>query len=211
MNISLKRSLAIGLVSLVVGSLAFAQRSDATFIMDNNCAEAWLVLDASGAEDVTEFRVDNPTINLEVGKRYTFDFSLVNNLFHPFDMRDGSGAILLDQGIGRGMFEDDEAVAFQADEDSFSFTLTPELAAVIFTYHCTIHATMVGSVVVSGSQTKRRCLSVRERLESLTTRAAFFNPGFSATESGCRRPRYLVATRLRTVPSPDTTRAAPPQ
>lgn len=151
MNIILKCVLAIGLVGLVMGSLAFAQRSDVTFIMDNNRADAWLVLDVGGAEGAAELRVDNPEITLEVGKRYTFDFSLVNNLFHPFDIRDGGGTILLDQGIGRGSFEEDEAVAFQADEDSFSFTLTPELAAEVFTYHCTIHASMVGSIVISGS------------------------------------------------------------
>jgi hypothetical protein len=51
--------------------------------------------------------------------------------------------------VSQGTFEGDEAVAFEADEDSMTFTLTPELAAAIFAYRCTYHEAMFGSIKVT--------------------------------------------------------------
>ncbi len=150
MKIILKRLLVFGLLYVAMGGLALAQNPDITFIMDNNRSDGWVVLDVAGAEGVAELRVNNPTLTLEVGKRYSFDFSLVNNLFHPFDVRNQDNEVLLDQGIGRGSMERDEAIAFEADEDVVTFTLTPELAAVIHNYQCVNHEMMVGLIVVTG-------------------------------------------------------------
>jgi hypothetical protein len=150
MKIILKRFLVLGLLYLVAGGLAFAQDADVTFIMGNNRSNGWTVTEVIGADGVAELAVDNPILTLEVGQRYSFDFNDVNALFHPFDVRNQDNEILLDQGIGRGSLEQDEAIAFSATEDSVTFTLTPELAAVIHNYQCVNHELMVGLIVVTG-------------------------------------------------------------
>lgn len=135
----------------LVGGFAFAQDdADVTIVMDNERADAWFVLSVDGADGVVELEALNPTITLEVGVRYNFDLNEVNNVFHPLDFRDAEGNFLLAQGPDRGSFEGDEAVAFSTDEDHFTFTLTPELAQAMATYHCTVHVPMVGEVVITG-------------------------------------------------------------
>lgn len=150
MKIILKGLVVLGILGFTVLGMGFAQDADVTIAMDNNRANAYLVLSVSGAEGVSELNVDNPALTLEVGKRYTFDFSEVNNIYHPFDLRAADGTILLAQNLTQGSFEGDEAVAFQTDEDFFSFTLTPELAAALSSYYCSIHGSMTGSITVTG-------------------------------------------------------------
>lgn len=128
-------------------SLAAAQGTESeTVVLTNVGASAWQVSEADG--DVAESGVDNPELALSAGTRYTFDVSSVNSSVHPLDFRAADDTVLLSQG-GEGEFEGDEAVGFEASDEAVSFTLTPELAERLARYRCTVHASMVGDVVIA--------------------------------------------------------------
>jgi plastocyanin len=111
---------------------------------------AWTVTAVEGAspEEVGELSVENPTLSLEVGRRYHFDVSGVDSSYHPLDLRDAEGNVLLAQGAQEGAFAADEEVAFEANADAVVFTLSEALSEVIATYHCTVHPPMVGEIAV---------------------------------------------------------------
>lgn len=43
-----------------------------------------------------------------------------------------------------------EAVAFEADENTLSFTLAPELAEALSSYRCAVHGAMMASIEIAG-------------------------------------------------------------
>ena len=109
-----------------------------TITLENIRSNAWKVTAVEGAEGITETDVENPVVHLEVGKRYRF----VNNgglTIHPFAIRGEDGEPVLAQRPKDRPFELDPEVAFKADDEGVTFTLTEALAAVISTYYCTAH------------------------------------------------------------------------
>lgn len=122
---------------------------EATITLGNVGASSWTIEAVTGEEGIAEVGAQNGTLTLTPGVRYTFDVSAVNSNAHPLDFRDASGAILLSQNAS-GSFQDDEAVDFVSSSDAVSFTLTPELAEAIASYHCTAHRSMVGSISIAG-------------------------------------------------------------
>lgn len=149
--VKLLRFVSFILLAGLIG-LAFAQEEVVTIGLDNVGASAWVVTSVEGAEDVAETDVENATITLTPGVRYTFDVTEVNSNVHPLDFRDADGNFLLAQGSQEGSFEADEAVAFEASEDAVTFTFTEELADVMATYYCTVHRSMVGDIAVAGAE-----------------------------------------------------------
>ncbi len=123
-----------------------------TITLGNAGASAYTIANIEGADmaDVVSGDPDeNPTLNLTEGVRYIF---IVNNMGpHPLDFRNAENEILLSFNDAEGSFEGDSAVDFQKDSDnSLSFTLTSELAAVISEYACTVHAgSMRGTIAVN--------------------------------------------------------------
>ncbi|MDR9415025.1 MAG: fasciclin domain-containing protein [Gracilimonas sp.] len=113
--------------------------------IDNVGASAWEFTSIDGNGATAELNTENTNISLEIGQRYTF----VNNggSAHPLDFRNESGDILLSQGGSDGSFEGDSNVDFQIEGNNISFTLTEDLAAEIFSYYCSIHSAMNGSVL----------------------------------------------------------------
>lgn len=126
-----------------------SEAATVTVTLKNVGASAWTVLGVEGADGVADLNTDNPTLTLVVGMRYTFDVSGVNSSIHPLDFRAADGTVLLAQSAREGSFEMDEAVTFEADENKVSFTLTPELADVMATYHCSVHGVMTGLVDIT--------------------------------------------------------------
>lgn len=150
----LVRFISLILIAGLIG-IACAQDTEqevVTIGLDNVGASAWVITGVEGAEDVAETGVNNATITLTPGVRYSFDVTEVNSSVHPLDFRDADGNFLLAQGSAEGSFEADEAVAFEASEDAVSFTFTEELADAVATYHCTVHRSMVGDVAVAGAE-----------------------------------------------------------
>ena len=146
---NIKKVLPVLLVVLVALTSACAQTETSEEVVDvtlqNVGASAWKVTAADA--EVAELDVNNPTLSLAVGTRYHFDLSGVNSQTHPFEFRGEDDARLLTQGGSPGTFEEDEAVAFEATDDGVTFTVTPELAAALTMYRCTVHAGMTGPVV----------------------------------------------------------------
>lgn len=117
-----------------------ASEADVTVTLENIDSSAWTVTAVEGAEDVTQTGTEDPPISLEVGKRYRF----VNNgslTIHPLAIRGKDGEPVLGQRPNDRPFEIDSGVAFEADEEGITFTLTEALAAVVSTYYCTAHPT----------------------------------------------------------------------
>ena len=113
---------------------------DASVTLENIRSNAWKVTAVEGAEGITETGVENPVILLEVGKRYRF----INHgglTIHPFAIRGEDGEPVLAQRPKDRPFELDPEVAFEADDEGVTFTLTESLAAAISTYYCTAHPT----------------------------------------------------------------------
>ncbi len=150
---NIKKVLPILLVVLVTLTSACAQTETSDEIVNvtlqNVGASAWKVT-AADAEVAVE--ADNPTLTLTVGTRYHFDLSNVNSEVHPFEFRGEDDARLLTQGGSPGTFEEDEAVMFEATDDGITFTVTPELAAALVVYRCTVHAGMTGPVVTAETE-----------------------------------------------------------
>lgn len=125
---------------------------EVTVVLENVDSSAWIVTAVEGAEGVTETGVENPVITLEVGKRYRF----INSgglTIHPFAIRGKDGDEVLSQRPKDRPFERDPEVAFIADDEGVTFTLTEALAEVISTYYCTAHPTplMEGVLEVRGA------------------------------------------------------------
>ncbi len=129
-----------------------AGKADVTITLENIDSIAWTVTAVEGADGVTEINAEDPVISLEVGKRYRF----VNNgtlTVHPLAIRGEDGEPVVGQRPDDRPFELDPSVAFEADEEGITFTLTEALAAVVSTYYCTAHPTplMEGKLEVRGA------------------------------------------------------------
>lgn len=117
-----------------------------TITLNNEGFSAWVVEEVEdGNNEDIERQVSNPEIELSEGTRYRF----VNNggSAHPLGFRDADGNVLLSQS-GNGEFEDSTSVNWNDEGGDVEFTLTSELADRMNEYYCTVHAQMVGDVVV---------------------------------------------------------------
>lgn len=116
--------------------------ADVTIVLENVRSNAWVVtaVEGDGVEEaeVAEIGVENPVIHLEVGSRYRF-VNLGSLTVHPFAIRGDDGEPLLAQRPSDRPFEVDPAVAFHADAEGVTFTLTEPLARAASTYYCTAH------------------------------------------------------------------------
>jgi transforming growth factor-beta-induced protein len=113
--------------------------------VDNDGAQAYFVSNIIGNENVTPLNTNNSPWTLTEGTRYKLTITGANS--HPFELRNGNGDALLSQS-NDGSFEGDSAVNFQTEGQQFDFTVTPELAAELNQYLCTIHSGMNGTVSV---------------------------------------------------------------
>lgn len=122
--------------------------SNATSLVINNAGvQAWqLTEDESGS--VAPLDENNPTFSLEVGQRYTVENRGWN--LHPFAFREADDSPLLSQSAD-GRLEEDDAVNWTDDGETFAFTVTAELAAAVDYYICTVHPSMRGAVETSGT------------------------------------------------------------
>jgi|AntRauMFilla1563_2_1112583.scaffolds.fasta_scaffold00174_12 transforming growth factor-beta-induced protein len=111
----------------------------------NNGVSSYFVSNITGNETVTPLNEANSSWILTEGTRYKLTITGANS--HPFELRNSNGDALLSQS-NEGSFEADTAVDFQTDGQQFDFTVTPELAAELNKYFCTIHSGMNGMVSV---------------------------------------------------------------
>lgn len=122
------------------GSGGTADVAEVVIELTNVDSVAWVVTRAEGAQGVAKLDVQNPVVTLTVGTRYRF----VNHgtlAIHPFAIRGVSGESVLGQRPDDRPFEQDPEVAFEADDEGVTFTLTAALAEVVKTYYCTAHPT----------------------------------------------------------------------
>lgn len=136
---------AAGASGTAAGQSGSAGEPDATLTLDNVFANAWEVTSVDGEGATADVGAENPEIGLRVGGRYA-----VRNTageYHPLAFRDADGRPLLSQS-GRGSFESDDAVGWTDEDGTVSFTLTPDLAAAMAEYVCTIHSSMAAPVAV---------------------------------------------------------------
>ncbi len=115
--------------------------------LTNDGAAAYFITSIDGEGASGELNENNTAIELTEGLRYTFTNNGGAN--HPLDFRDADGDILLSEDDADGSFESDTDVGFVVDGADISFTLTPELAAELATYNCSIHAAMEGAITIA--------------------------------------------------------------
>lgn len=117
-----------------------AAEADVTVTLENVGSTAWTVVAVEGADGVTEIGPENPVVRLKVGQRYRF-VNTGSLTVHPLAIRGADGEPVLGQRPNHRPFEHDPEVAFKADDEGMTFTLTAALAAVVRTYYCTAHPT----------------------------------------------------------------------
>ncbi len=129
---------AWALTALFSLGTAFAQTPDVTVTLQNVGSSAWTITGVQGAKDVAELNTENTPLTLMVGQRYRF-INLGTLQIHPLALRGRDGEPLLNQRPQERPFETDPAVAFVADDEGITFTLTETLAEQLSTYYCTAH------------------------------------------------------------------------
>lgn len=134
---TLKQGLA-ALFSVLLIDAASAQVPDVTVTLQNVDVVAWIVTTVEGAEGVAALNTENAPVTLTVGERYRF-VNLGTLQVHPLAIRGKDGESLINQRPQDRPFELDPAVAFRADDESITFTLTEALAEQVSTYYCTAH------------------------------------------------------------------------
>jgi len=127
-----------GVIALLLAGFGFAQTPEVTVTFQNVGSSAWTITGAQGAEDVAELNTENAPLTLAVGQRYHF-INLGTLQIHPLALRGKDGEPLLNQRPQERPFETDPAVAFVADDEGITFTLTETLAEQLSTYYCTAH------------------------------------------------------------------------
>jgi len=120
----------------------------ANITIENVGSSAWSFVEIDGQGASAEIGVNNATLNLNAGERYT-----ITNLGasgHPFQLLDGSGNVLIAAG-GDGTLQDDSDADVVIDDENgtITFTLTGALANQVAAYICEFHPSMVGDVVVN--------------------------------------------------------------
>lgn len=133
---------AAALYGAGVGVATATEHAPRPIVLDNVGSGAWELVDADG-ENAGRVGAENPRLTLLVGERYEFENR--GTAGHPLEFRDTDRNALLSQDT-QGAFEDDPAVGYDEGETTMSFTLTPDLAAELSTYICTLHGAMVGNV-----------------------------------------------------------------
>lgn len=124
------------------GSGGVAEGADVVIELTNEGSVAWVITRVEGPQGIAELDVPNPVVTLTVGTRYRF----VNHgmlTIHPFAIRGTDGEPVLGQRPDDRPFERDPAVAFEADDQGVTFTLTAALAEFVKTYYCTAHPTLL--------------------------------------------------------------------
>jgi len=109
-------------------------------VIETEGFSAW-VLAEDESDEVGPTGESNPTMTFAVGTRYAVE----NNGWdtHPFALRAADDSPLLSQSAD-GSHEDDEAVDWVDDGETFAFTMTEDLAADLDYYICTVHSSMRG-------------------------------------------------------------------
>lgn len=130
------------------GGIPTSGNSTANITINNVGSSAWTFTEVEGDGVDVQTGVDNPTLTLDADGRYT-----ITNLGasgHPFQLRDGSGNVLIAAG-GGGTLQDDEDANVVVDEEAgtIAFTLSGALADQVATYICEFHPSMVGDLVVN--------------------------------------------------------------
>jgi hypothetical protein len=110
-------------------------------VIESEGFSAWVLAEDESGE-VGPTGESNPTMTFGVGTRYAVE----NNGWdtHPFALRAADDSPLLSQSAD-GSHEDDEAVDWVDDGETFAFTMTEDLAADLDYYTCTVHSSMRGS------------------------------------------------------------------
>lgn len=130
------------------GGIPTSGNATANITINNVGSSAWRFTDVEGTGVDVQTGIDNATLTLDEGGRYT-----ITNLGasgHPFQLRDASGNVLI-AARGGGSLQNDEDVNVVVDEGNgtITFTLTGALADQVATYICEFHPSMVGDLVVN--------------------------------------------------------------
>lgn len=138
------------LVSCEGSSTDVPMSGDITLTFKAASFSDWRLDAVDGSSTVGTIGNDNPTITLEVGRRYR----IINtdSVVHPFALTNSTthGVDYLLSDGGTGSFANDAEVNYVKNTDGFSFTLTAKLAAELKSYICTAHSPMIGTVKVTG-------------------------------------------------------------
>ncbi|WP_340103775.1 fasciclin domain-containing protein [Rhodohalobacter sp. 8-1] len=120
----------------------------ANITIDNVGTSAWNIDEIDGEGASGDIGVDNATLTLEEGLRYTITNLGAAN--HPFQLLDSNDNVLIAAG-GSGSLQDDADanVVLDDEEGTISFTLTGALADQVAAYICEFHPSMVGDIVVN--------------------------------------------------------------
>lgn len=118
---------------------------DVIITMINSGSSAWHVDSIDGEGASASIHANNTTITLNQGLRYQF---IVNAPNHPFQLIDVANAVLVSGESGS--FHDVAEVNYVKSGNSFTFTLTQDLADAINRYRCGIHTgSMVGNITIN--------------------------------------------------------------
>lgn len=123
------------------------QEIDATIVINNVGASAWIIEEVNGDGVSTQIDVENAQITLIEGGRYQIvNLGAAN---HPFELRDAEGtALIAEAGNGSLQNYTPANVVVDRDEDTITFTLTGNLAENVSTYNCQPHPDMIGDILV---------------------------------------------------------------
>lgn len=130
------------------GGIPTEAEVSANITIENVGSSAWNFVEIVGEGASADTGVDNATLTLDEGLRYT-----VTNLGasgHPFQLLDADGNVLIAAGGGGSLQENADADVVVNDEDgTITFTLTGSLADQVATYICEFHPSMAGDLVVN--------------------------------------------------------------
>ncbi|MBI5155585.1 hypothetical protein HZA57_10150 [Candidatus Poribacteria bacterium] len=148
----MKRTSPALALSLALAGFAAAQNTsfDESLVFVDNFGNAWQLSSTSDSL-VGTTGVDNPSLSLEVGKRYKGTYTAP--LVHPFVLMAkgtsaGGDSALLVQGSGTGSLEGDATIDWFNSGSDFYFNLSPTLADAMNGtasqnpgYRCNVHTT----------------------------------------------------------------------
>jgi len=120
----------------------------ANITIENVGSSAWNIVGIEGEGASADTGVDNATLTLDEGQRFTF--TNLGAAGHPFQLLDASGNVLIAAGGGGSLQDDADANVVVNDSDgTITFTLSGALADQVATYICEFHPGMVGDLVVN--------------------------------------------------------------
>ena len=138
------------LVSCEGSSTDVPMSGDITLTFKAASFSDWRLDAVDGSSTVGTIGNGDPTITLEVGRRYRI--INIDNIVHPFALTNSAthGEDFLLSDGGTGSFVEDAEVNYVKNTDGFSFTLIRALATELKSYICTAHSGMIGEVKVTG-------------------------------------------------------------